>query len=555
MNEELLNGLEASLPHLPQLDILIESLEPIFSILEQRNPLFGASLTKILLESEPNNLYLLKNLFWYYTYAQEYQQAWELGKQIYEKAEHISLKVFTNYQILEMLLSAGHWLEAEKYAQLHQELLTQTIQENICPKFIKDAVLSVTRPLMYLEDKPVKNRSLHNQIARLFQEHTRNNYGNYQWWHQAKIKTDKKLKIGYIANSLRKHSVGWLSRWLFKYHNRDDFTINLYLVNQLEDRVTQQWFRQNADTVHALPANTEMVAERIKEDRIDILVDLDSITHHVTCQVMALKPAPIQITWLGLDASGIPSIDYFMADPYVLPKNAQNYYQETIWRLPHTYIAVDGFEVNLPTLRRNHLDIPDDAIIYLTAQSGFKRHPEHIRSSMQIIKQVPHSYLLIKGLGDQEKIQQIFTTIAQQEDVSEGRLRFLARDSAEEIHRANLQIADVVLDTYPYNGATTTLETLWMGIPLVTKVGKQFAARNSYAFMMNVGVTEGIAWTDEEYIKWGIKLGTEEKLRQQVAWKLSQSRKTSPLWNAQQFTREIEKAYQKMWDKYIKLSI
>jgi predicted O-linked N-acetylglucosamine transferase (SPINDLY family) len=118
------------------------------------------------------------------------------------------------------------------------------------------------------------------------------------------------------------------------------------------------------------------------------------------------------------------------------------------------------------------------------------------------------------------------------------------------IHRANLGIADVVLDTFPYNGATTTLETLWMGIPLVTRVGTQFAARNSYAFLMNAGVTEGIAWSAEEYVKWGIRFGTDQNLRLDVAWKLRQSRRTSALWNTKQFAREMEQAYEKMWLDY-----
>ena len=118
---------------------------------------------------------------------------------------------------------------------------------------------------------------------------------------------------------------------------------------------------------------------------------------------------------------------------------------------------------------------------------------------------------------------------------------------SETIHRANLAIADVVLDTFPYNGATTTLETLWMGIPLVTRVGEQFAARNSYTMLKNVGIEEGIAWTDEEYVEWGIRLGTDAALRQQVREKLRRSRQTSPLWNAKQFTREMERAYEQMW--------
>ena len=266
---------------------------------------------------------------------------------------------------------------------------------------------------------------------------------------------------------------------------------------------------------------------------------------------MGFKPAPIQVTWLGKDASGIPAIDYFIADPYVLPENAQEYYQEKIWRLPQTYIAVDGFEIDVPTISRNQLGIPSDAIVYFTAQNGLKRHPDTVRLQMQILRQVPNSHLLVKGRSDESAVQQLFECLANKAEIDLSRLHFLNMDSNEFIHRANLQVADVVLDTYPYNGATTTLETLWLGIPLVTKVGKQFAARNSYAFMMNAGVTEGIAWTDEEYVDWGMRLGIDETLRQKVSWQLKHSKHTSPLWNTKLFALEMENAYQQMWNKYI----
>ncbi|MBR8827887.1 MAG: hypothetical protein DSM107014_08295 [Gomphosphaeria aponina SAG 52.96 = DSM 107014] len=191
-----------------------------------------------------------------------------------------------------------------------------------------------------------------------------------------------------------------------------------------------------------------------------------------------------------------------------------------------------------------------DAVVYLSAQAGLKRHPDHVRLQLQIIKAVPNSYLLIKGLANEAVMEEFFTHLAEAEGVSPARLRFLPRDATEAVHRANLSIADVVLDTYPYNGATTTLEVLWLGIPLVTRVGEQFAARNSYAFMMNVGLTEGIAWTDSEYVAWGIKLGLDAALREKIAWKLRAARRTSPLWNGREFTREMEKAYQQMWAHY-----
>jgi predicted O-linked N-acetylglucosamine transferase (SPINDLY family) len=265
---------------------------------------------------------------------------------------------------------------------------------------------------------------------------------------------------------------------------------------------------------------------------------------------MCYKPAPVAITWLGWDTSGCPEIDYFIADPYVLPVDAEEYYRTKIWRLPQTYIAIDGFEIEVPTKRRSDYNLPDDAIIYLCAQKSYKHHPDILRLQMQIIKQVPNSYLLVQLRANPESLMRIYQELTDEVGISIDQLRFIEPDPDEMTHRANLQLADVVLDTYPYNGATTTLETLWMGVPMVTKVGEAFVARNSYAFMQNVGVTEGIAYTDTDYVDWGVRLGNDLILRQQVMGKLIQSRKTSPLWNARNFTLAMEQAYQEMWAIY-----
>jgi predicted O-linked N-acetylglucosamine transferase (SPINDLY family) len=360
--------------------------------------------------------------------------------------------------------------------------------------------------------------------------------------HQAK-RSQGKLKIGYISCNLRRHSIGWLSRWLLHYHDREKLEVYLYLINQNEDDITDKWFANKDNFVHRLDENIPAIVQQIQEDQLDILVDLESMTSPTICWVMALKPAPIQITWLGLDATGLPSIDYFLVDPHVVPADAQQYYQEKLWRLTPSYLAVDGFEIGLANLTRKDLNIPDDAVIYLTSQSGYKRHLEMIKMQLTILKKVPNSYLLVKGFANKDIIKELFEKLAQEQNVPLENLRFLTFDTNEETHRANLQLADVILDTYPYNGATTTLEVLWLGIPIVTLVGEQFAARNSYTFMLNAGITEGIAYNAQEYIDWGIKLGTSEDLRSKIHWKLWNSRQNAPLWNAQQFTKTVEDAY------------
>ncbi|MEH2133759.1 MAG: tetratricopeptide repeat protein [Nostoc sp.] len=527
-----------------------------------RQPLLAASLLELHSRLEPNNVEILRHLATFYQDARNYSQGIETARLCYSLSESLADKIFALHLLLRGLMTAGgYWQEICTTCQELETVFQQFIKAERTP-LEEGRILRLLTPsfaIPHIKDAPADFRAIHNQVAEIFNFYIKafgqskgKNYCHKIFNGRDLSSPTKKLKIGYVSYALRNHSVGWLARWLFQHHDRDKFDIHTYFVNyQLVNDYLQEWYLGQAEKPRKLGMNGLEIADQIYQDELDILVDLDSITLDITSEVMALKPAPIQVTWLGWDASGIPAIDYFIADPYVLPDDAQNYYTEKIWRLPQTYIAVDGFEVGVPTLRRDDLDIPIDAVVYLSAQRGYKRHPETTKWQMQIIKQVPNSYFLIKGPAEEETIKRFFYQIAEEEGVDCSRLRFLPQVYLESVHRANLGIADIVLDTFPYNGATTTLETLWMGIPLVTRVGEQFAARNSYTMMMNAGITEGIAWTDEEYIEWGVRLGKDETLRQQVALKLKASRQTAPLWNGKQFTREMEKAYEQMWQRYI----
>jgi predicted O-linked N-acetylglucosamine transferase (SPINDLY family) len=466
-------------------------------------------------------------------------------------------KLFASYMIQRSSFASGDWQDGIAKINRHWQSLEHVIQDFPCD-LNKEQILHLMTSsvfLAYAEDNPRKYRSVQNRIAEIYQNNV-NAIASYH--HFAPTVNDVNipkqqgvLRIGYLASTLKAHSVGWLTRWLFKYHDRESFQVFNYCVNQNpNDGFNHQWFRDKVDISYYFQNSPEQIAAQIKADNIDILIDLDSLTLDISCFVMACKPAPIQITWLGWDASGSPSIDYFIADPYVLPDDAQDYYQEKIWRLPHTYLGVEGFEVGIPTLRREDLNIPADAVVYFSSQIGYKRHPDCIRAQMEIIKAVPNSYFLIKGKSDAATIQDFFGKLATEVGISMDRIRFLPQAADEFTHRANLAIADVVLDTFPYNGATTTLETLWMGIPMVTQVGQQFAARNSYTFMLNAGIEEGIAWSQAEYIEWGVRLGLDRDLRDTIQGKLRSGRTSAPVWNAKQFTLDLEQAYRDMWAKY-----
>ena len=541
--------------------VMVASIRVAYS---GNNPLLASRYAELCLTLCNNLPEIQAQLTVFYQNSYQYDKGIETAKLCYESAKSLPEKVYRNYLVLRALMSAsGYWEEADLISSLHKKLLFSLIEEwplNLGKNY-SSSLFVTTFFSPYLKDDLPNNRLIQNKIAHLCYENLRNFVEGTsieqtcQSILASKVKTKAKkkiIKIGYVSQCLKRHSIGWITRWLFKHHDWEYFQIYTYLIGYLSiDEFTHQWFVDRSYKAYQADVFSTKVIRQIYEDEIDILVDLDSITTGFVGEIFATKVAPIQVTWLGWDASGLPSIDYFIADPYVLPDYAQEHYTETIWRLPNTYVAVDGFEVAVPNLRRDQLDIPNDAVVYYVAQKGYKRNLDNVRLQMRILQEVPNSYLFLKGPSDEKSSRVFFEKVAEEVGVACDRLRFLNLDFAEEVHRANLGIADVVLDTYPYNGATTTLETLWMCIPLVTRVGQQFSARNSYGMMMNAGITEGIAWTDEEYVEWGVCLGKDPALRQKIAWKLRQSRQTAPLWNAKQFTREMEKAYKQMWEKYI----
>lgn len=556
------------LSHIQYKTVIINKFSEVSTrFADEDKPEIAIKILEIGLCVDTQNLDILMYLSDLYRQIKNHEKSIEIGRHLYNAKVTSDGKTIDKVLACQCLVHAlisdcNYWEETVRIHQEFESYLESLVEEipddlSLQGVYIHSIVTGFFSP--YFGDFPQKNHILRRRLRQLVSskfiatEKVRiDNYSKRQSIRKQTYSIDRPLKIGYLSRNLGRHSIGYLSRFLVKYHDRTQFELYGYFVGNRADAM-QLWFeKQFHKTYKEFSNNPLNLANQIAQDGIDILVDLDSITSTVSSLILVLKPAPIQLTWMGWDAVGESKVDYFIADPYVLPDSAQEYYAEKIWRLPHTFVAVDGFEIATPTVRRSLLNIPSDAVIYLSAQAVMKRHPNCIRMQMRIIKLVPNSYLLIKSItGNQESLQEFFNQIAELEGVSKERLRFLPFTSSEEEHRANLSIADVVLDTYPYNGATHTMETLWMEIPMVTRVGEQFAARNSYTMMVNAGIFEGIAWTDEEYIDWGVRLGTDLNLRQQVLWKLRQGKQTAPLWDARQFTLDMESAYKQMWTKYL----
>ncbi len=474
---------------------------------------YGIELLLLCQEFDQQKLSIYLYLHELYLLQENYTKAVEIVHIFEKKAESFEDKLLATCYLLNTYPKLANWNQVNKTVYDLTNYCEKIVAEQYTFNSLnnRNYFYQTLINFLYLKDDLIFHRHLFQEISLLLDKSvTKTQKINLTY---SQTKKNKILRIGYIGTTFRTHSVGFLCRWLIHHHNPDLYEVNIYSVITNEDEITNQWFKPpKVKQFYDSKGDLDQLASKIMADEIDILVDLDSLTSALTASVLLQKPAPIQITWLGLDASGLSTIDYYVADPYVLTSDAEKYYREKIWRLPHTYLGIDGFEIGIPSLRREDLGIDPNSIIFMNLQHSKKLNPDLMRSQIKIVKAIPNSYLMIKKTYDHKALSNFIFEIAKSESLSREKIVFIPSETLNITHRANIQIADVVLDTYPYNGATTTLETLWMEIPLVTRVGEQFAARNSYTFMINAGITEGIAWSDTEYIEWGIKLGTDDSL-------------------------------------------
>jgi len=289
--------------------------------------------------------------------------------------------------------------------------------------------------------------------------------------------------------------------------------------------------------------NPPQVAAQAREDRIDIMVFMDSLTSHDASIVAALRAAPIQIGWLGGDAVGLPEFDYFFADPHILPEEAQADYHERIIRLP-SYCAVDHLDVCAANEVdfKTSLRIEPKNVVFLTAASAYKRTPKCIDAHLQILKAVPNGVLIVKGSGEIATVIRHYQERAKELGVLD-RVRFLAQASSVEEHRGQLALVDLILDTFPYTGATHTMEALYMGVPVLTLVGRHYYGRMSYSLLKNVGLEDCITWSVEEFIERGIQLGNNPERLAKAKQTIRDSYHRSIVWDPKRLAKAMERVF------------
>jgi predicted O-linked N-acetylglucosamine transferase (SPINDLY family) len=361
---------------------------------------------------------------------------------------------------------------------------------------------------------------------------------------------DRRLRVGYVSPDFRDHVVGRNLKPLLGEHNHSQFEIVCYGDVAKPDEMTKA-FQYDADTWrNTAGVDHAQLADIIRNDGIDILVDCTLHMAGSRLPVFARKPAPVQVTFAGYPGTtGLSAIDYRFTDPYLDPPGGSNeYYSERSIRLPHSFWCYDAAAMAPPSGVHppvGALRSPSQGFLTFGCLNNFaKANAGVLQLWAQLLETVKESRLLL--LCPPGNARQWVLAEMLKHSIAADRIGFVPKLPRGRYLEVYHQI-DIALDTLPYNGHTTSLDALWMGVPVVTLVGKTIVGRAGFSQLSNLGLTELVAETPEQYVTIAADLAGDVDRLKRLRAGLRDRMRNSPLMDAVQFTRDIESAYRRMW--------
>jgi protein O-GlcNAc transferase len=356
----------------------------------------------------------------------------------------------------------------------------------------------------------------------------------------------RRLRIGYVSPDFRRHPVGFLLVEILANHAPSEVEVFCYSNNALEDDLTAR-LRASASHWRNLAAlSDDKAADLMRADGIDILVDLSGHTAGNRLPMFALRPAPVQVAWLGyFGTTGLAAMDYVLADRFVVPAGEEAFFTERVWRLPNSYLCFSVPDVTLPPAEPSDLD--GRPVTFGSFNSHSKTSPTAIELWARVLGRVPGSRLLLKtrALGDVAARRRLRASFAAHGIPPERLL--LEKDVPRAALLAAYRRLDIALDPTPYGGGVTTLEALWTGVPVVSLRGNTWVGRVSESILTAMGLPEFVAKTEAEYVDIAVQLATNAARRAALRTELRIKAEASSVFQASRFTRDLEAAYRSMW--------
>ena len=358
---------------------------------------------------------------------------------------------------------------------------------------------------------------------------------------------ERRLRIGYVSADFRNHPVGFLFFGALAAHDPAKFEVCCYSNSRVDDDLTTR-LRQVAHGWRVIAGMSDADAEAmIRRDEIDILVDLSGHSAGNRLPLFALKPAPVQATWLGyLDTSGLVAMDYFLTDRFVVPAEDEGSFTETVLRLPDAHFCFSAVGLDVPVIAR-----PDTGPLTLGSFNKWTKVSDGtIALWSRVMAEIPDSRLLVntRELGDAVTRRRAIERFAVH-GISADRLMLEKPASRLDLLAAYNRI-DIALDPFPYNGCTTTAEALWMGVPVVTLKGKRSVSRAAEAILMVAGLPNLVAEDGEAYVAAVKALAEDRKHLNELRRGLRTVVEQSPICDGPRFTQALEGLYREMWKKW-----
>jgi len=357
-------------------------------------------------------------------------------------------------------------------------------------------------------------------------------------------------KVGYLSSDLREHAIGFLMSELFEVHDRSKIEVFLYYCgHEVTDDVNKRIKAAAEHWIDISALTDDQAAQRIMDDGIEILVDVNGYTHSARTKVIAMQPAPIIVNWLGFPGSmGSPYHHYIIADDFVIPPGSELFYSEKVVRVP-CYQPNDRKRVIAP-IRPTRADVglPEDAMVYCCFNGIHKITPFTWKRWMDILKAAPNSVLWLLA-GTLESTHERLRQSAAAHGVAAERIIF-APKQLNPRHLARYPLADLFLDTAPYGAHTTSSDALWMGVPVLTVAGRGFATRVCGSLVKSAGLEDMICATPEQYVAKAIEFGTNKAKLAEVRARLAANRDTCVLFDTNLMATSLEAIYEQMWAEF-----
>jgi protein O-GlcNAc transferase len=359
-----------------------------------------------------------------------------------------------------------------------------------------------------------------------------------------------RIRIAYVSSDFRDHAVAHLLVGVLEKHAREHFEIHAVSL-QPEDRSSETGIRLRGavEHYHDVSGHSDAsAAELLRNLSVDIAVDLNGYTVGARPEIFAHRCAPIQVSYLGYaGTSGAPYMDYLLADEVVIPRDQESSYSEKIVRLPHCYLPNDNRrEIGvLPT--RSQAGLPEKGLVFCAFTNTYKINPPVFDIWMRLLREIPGSVLWLREMSAEAK--EILEKEARSRGVEPQRLVLAPRVASMADHLARQTLADLYLDTLPYNSHSTTCDALWAGVPVLTCMGRSFASRVAASALTAVGLPELITHSLEEYERKALELAQQSEQLRALRAKLAQQRAGSPLFDTAGYCRDLEGSYRFMYER------